>query len=279
MEPLLTFAVQSALLAARRAGYSSVRCSLDLGRSTVTAAIEPDAWGWQDRRYPYPETLKERTVYYWSGEAFTPITRFSRSLTKLVPTEWGPPTFEIDGIKMLPTARVSPYADAQQKVALVEPRGKRLLDTCGGLGYFAGCSLAAGAREVLSFEHDPDVIWLRSFNPWSPDHRWTQAPAGLTLKCANALAEIAALPAHCMDAVLHDPPRFGIAGDLYSQHFYHQLARVLRIGGSLFHYVGSPNRLTSGRDVPHEVARRLQRAGFTLEFRGDGILARRSGRP
>jgi predicted methyltransferase len=30
------------------------------------------------------------------------------------------------------------------------------------------------------------------------------------------------------DAALHDPPRFGIAGELYSQVFYDQLARVLR---------------------------------------------------
>jgi predicted methyltransferase len=76
-----------------------------------------------------------------------------------------------------------------------------------------------------------------------------------------------------MDAVLHDPPRFGIAGQLYSQAFYDQLARVLRRRGRLFHYVGTPNKLTSGRDVPREVATRLGRAGFATEYRGDGILA------
>jgi predicted methyltransferase len=77
-----------------------------------------------------------------------------------------------------------------------------------------------------------------------------------------------------VDAVLHDPPRFGIAGELYSQAFYDQLARVLRRKGRLFHYTGAPNRLTTGRDVPAEVARRLQRAGFTTEPRLDGVLAR-----
>ena len=59
-------------------------------------------------------------------------------------------------------------------------------------------------------------------------------------------------------AVLHDPPRFGLAGELYSQAFYDELARVLRPGGRLFHYTGTPNRLTSGRDVPQEVERRLR---------------------
>jgi len=48
---------------------------------------------------------------------------------------------------------------------------------------------------------------------------------------------------------------------------------VLRGGGRLFHYTGTPNRLTSGRDVPAEVARRLQKAGFTTELVGDGVLA------
>jgi predicted methyltransferase len=78
--------------------------------------------------------------------------------------------------------------------------------------------------------------------------------------------------------VLHDPPRFGIAGELYSQVFYDHLARVLRPRGRLFHYTGTPNKLTSGRDVPNEVASRLRSAGFSTELKGDGILAVR-GRP
>jgi predicted methyltransferase len=74
------------------------------------------------------------------------VARFTASLIKLVPTrEWGPPTFEIDGIKMLPTAQVSPYADAQRKVDLIQPRGKVILDTCGGLGYFAAWCLLGQA--------------------------------------------------------------------------------------------------------------------------------------
>ena len=44
------------------------------------------------------------------------------------------------------------------------------------------------------------------------------------------------------DAVLHDPPRFGIAGELYSQAFYDHLARVLKPRGVLFHYTGTPKQ-------------------------------------
>ena len=83
------------------------------------------------------------------------------------------------------------------------------------------------------------------------------------------------MPDASVDAVLHDPPRFGIAGELYSQSFYKQLARVLRHKGQLFHYIGNPNALTSGRDVPREVARRLREAGFDVQPSGDGVLAKR----
>ena len=82
-----------------------------------------------------------------------------------------------------------------------------------------------------------------------------------------------ALASDSVDAILHDPPRFGIAGELYSQVFYDQLARVLRRKGKLFHYTGAPNKLTSGRDVAGEVVKRLRHAGFSTEVIGDGILA------
>lgn len=41
----------------------------------------------------------------------------------------------------------------------------------------------------------------------------------------------------------------------------------------MFHYTGTPNKLTTGRDVPNEVARRLRRSGFTTKLSGDGVLA------
>jgi predicted methyltransferase len=274
--PLLTLKVHGALQAALRNGVATVTCSLDLDRSTDTVEIGASEWTWQGRSFPYLERCKDRTIYYWTGTAFEPASRFTTSLIKLVPTDWGPPTFEIDGIKMLPTAQVSPYADAQRKVALVHPRDKAILDTCGGLGYFAACCLEGGARRVTSYEKSADVLWLRSLNPWSPENS-RDADDRLSLSQGDIVTAIALLPDGSVDAVLHDPPRFGIAGELYSAAFYQQLARVIRRRGLLFHYTGSPNALTSGRDVPREVARRLQGAGFVAELQGDGVLARRAG--
>lgn len=273
--PLLTRPLAEALLVARDGGAADWHGSLDLGRSTGTAALAAGHWEWRARHYPYPGRLKDRTIHYWDGEDFAPVSRFSGSLIKLVPTEWGAPTFEIDGIKMLPTMKESPFEDARRKVALVEPRGKVLLDTCGGLGYFAACCLEAGVARIQSFEKNADVLWLRTLNPWSPDPDAPASGGRLQLAHADVAQAIAQVAAASVDALLHDPPRFGIAGELYSQAFYDQLARVLRRGGKLFHYTGSPNKLTSGRDVPREVARRLEKAGFKAQLALDGVLALR----
>jgi predicted methyltransferase len=266
--PLLTQEVHAQLLAASRSGERVLECSLDLKRSRTSVQITPDGWIWQGQRFPYLQTCKQRTIYYWDGTDFQPASRFTASLIKLVPTEWGPPTFEIDGIKMLPTAHVSPHADAQVKVGYVRPQGKVVLDTCGGLGYFAAWCLQGGAAQVISCEKNPDVLWLRTLNPWSP----AEGP-GLRLIQADITQQIRSIADASIDAILHDPPRFGIAGELYSGLFYDSLARVLRHKGKLFHYTGSPNKLTSGRDVRNEVAERLRQAGFAVQLQGDGVLA------
>jgi len=247
-----------------------VLCSLDLNRSNSTVGIEAVGWHWNGITWQWPPRIRDRTIYFWTGHAFEAVQRYSGSLIKLVPTQWGPPTFEIDGIKMLPTAQVSPFDDARRKVQLVNPCGKVLLDTCGGLGYFAHWCLEMNAARVLSYEKHPDVLWLRGINPWSP-----ASDKRLELTVGDVAEQVKDLKSASVDAILHDPPRFGIAGELYSQAFYDELARVMRKRGLLFHYTGTPNKLTSGRDVPREVTKRLEKAGFAVKREGDGLLAQR----
>ncbi len=264
--PLLTLDVYETLGRARATGEACT-ASFDLGRTRETVPVTETTWRWRDRPFPFPDRVKDRTIYAFEGDEWGPVSRYGTALIKLVPTEWGPPTFEIDGIKMLPTAQVSPWADAERKVGLIAPKGKVVLDTCGGLGYFAAWCVTSGASAVLSFEQNPDVLWLRTMNPWSP------VPDGvLTLTHGDISERISSLASRSVDAILHDPPRFGIAGELYSQVFYDELARVIRPRGRLFHYTGSPNKLTSGRDVPTEVAKRLSRAGFKTTLDGDGVI-------
>jgi len=268
--PLLIRKTHETLHAAAGARLRTVECSVDLDRSKSTVEIGETGWVWHGQRFPYIESCAERTIYHWVDETFQPVARFTTSLIKLVPTQWGPPTFEIDGIKMLPTTHLSPYEDAERKVRLIQPRGKLILDTCGGLGYFAAWCLRGQASHVLSFEKSADVIWLRNVNPWSPP-----TDSRLELIQGDIVKNIGALPSNSVDAILHDPPRFGIAGELYSQSFYDELSRVLKRNGKLFHYTGAPNKLSSGRDVPREVLKRLRRAGFAAELRGDGLLAQK----
>ena len=65
----------------------------------------------------------------------------------------------------------------------------------------------------------------------------------------------------------------------YALSVYEEFVRLLAPGGRLFHYVGTPNRLTTGRDVPLEVTRRLKAAGFgDVQSVGDGLLAQRARR-
>ena len=251
MGPLLTFKVHAALQAAATDGAGALQCSLDLERSTTTVEVGPDYWTWQGQRYPFMTACKERTIYYWAGEGFDPDSRYTRRWISRFPpirdhrasSRWHQDAPYRAGLAVCGCRGA--------KVGFIRPRGKVILDTCGGLGYFAAWCLQGQAARVQSFEKNPDVIWLRDLNPWSP-------PVGGALQLVNAdvAAALVDYPERSFDAVLHDPPRFGIAGELYSQAFYDQLARVLKPRGMLFHYTGTPNKLTSGRDVPKEVARR-----------------------
>jgi len=281
LSPLLTRDAIVALRGAHARGDAAWRGSLDAGRTESDVGLDAEGFHWGGVRWPWPapdDAFKDRNFYAalptGSGSTdWQPVQRFGRALIKLIPTEWGPPTFEIDGIKMLPTAQVSPWDDAANKVALVQPRGKRLLDCCGGLGYYAAHALANGAAHVQSFEKNPDVVWLRRLNPWSPDVDDAANAGRFTLTEGDVSMAITTLPDAHFDAALHDPPRFGIAGELYSQAFYDQLARVLKPGAPLFHYTGTPNAKTSGRDVPGEVIKRLEKAGFRAERKLDGVFA------
>ena len=59
--------------------FVSVDCTLDLGRTRVTVAIDTVDWSVEGVRYPYLERCKERTVYHWTGAAFEPVARFAGS--------------------------------------------------------------------------------------------------------------------------------------------------------------------------------------------------------
>jgi len=194
---------------------------------------------------------------------------------KLVPTP-GAPALVVDGVLMHRMTGTTPEKDAAGKVRAVGLRGGRVLDTCAGLGYSA-IAAARRADFVLALEYDPGVVAVARANPASAA-LFTDPAIHLVL--ADAVELLPALPDACFSHVLHDPPTLARAGDLYSGAFYRELHRVLKWGGTLFHYVGAPGR-GRGRDVASGVARRLNDAGFKtrIEERLDGVLGVKRGQP
>ena len=95
-------------------------------------------------------------------------------------------------------------------------------------------------------------------NPWS---QGLFTRNNLEIRNADSFEEIHNFADSQFDRILHDPPIFSLAGDLYAGEFYRQLFRVLKPNGRLFHYIGNPDS-TSGSRVTKGVIRRLQDAGF-----------------
>ena len=183
------------------------------------------------------------------------------------------PTLEIDGIHMHAVKDTTPLRDAVAKVrALGVRRGDVVLDVCTGLGYTAICELKAGAKHVVSIEKDKNVLELASLNPWSEELEQVEVILG------DACEVVRELEDGTFDRVLHDPPRITPeTGNLYSRDFYRELFRVLKPGGSLFHYVGNPGQ-RRGKRILSGVAERLRDVGFIIKrvYRDRGwIIARK----
>jgi predicted methyltransferase len=154
---------------------------------------------------------------------------------------------------------INPFESAGQMAAQVVKKGAKVLDTCSGLGYAASAALNLGAREVISVEKSATVMALRKKNPWS------QRIFGANIHLIHADIDeyILELAAESFDSVIHDPPRFSLAGELYGERFYREIYRVLKRRGTLFHYTGNPQLLKRGSSFMDNAAKRLKAAGFT----------------
>src|SRR5437870_4976656 len=61
LSPLVTLKVHEALCSALGAHALSIRCSLDLERSTTTVEVGSAGWTWQGRKYPWLQQCKDKT--------------------------------------------------------------------------------------------------------------------------------------------------------------------------------------------------------------------------
>lgn len=118
-----------------------------------------------------------------------------------------------------------------------------------------------GASKVLTIEKDVNVLKIASYNPWSrklEDER-------IEIILGDAIDVIAKIESESFDRIIHDPPRFSIAGELYSGRFYSESYRVLRRNGILYHYIGQPG-IRRSASIIQGIARRLRNAGFNVEI-------------
>ena len=257
------------LLEARAAGRDAARVSLDLGLTGSEVAIRPEGVSlpgeqlltWQDI-----ETIgaSETGCFVIEDSAPRKAQIFSEEtnrLYSLMPTG-GAPTMLISGIPMHRIKGTDPQQDTLQKIKSIAPVVGRVLDTATGLGYTA-IAAAKTAEHVVTIELDPAALEIARLNPWS---RALFDNPKITQMVGDSFEEIDKLGEAAFTRIIHDPPAFNLAGDLYSGEFYRQLFRVLRPGGRLFHYIGDLES-KSGRVVSKGAARRLQEAGFSRVVR------------
>ena len=150
----------------------------------------------------------------------------------------------------------SPKKDAENKINLIRPQGY-VLDTCMGLGYTAILS-ANTAIKVITFEKDDNVFKVAKVNPFSKS---LFASANIEIRRGDIAVEIKDQASESFDCIIHDPPTFTLAGELFSGDFYAELKRVLKKRGRLFHYTPL-YKIRQGFDFPASVKRRLQGCGF-----------------
>jgi len=239
------------------------RVNLDLRRTGRTWLIRrtDEGFVFPDGTVVDEDTMRaiaedEGSVYFIRGGVYKAAIRAGHYY-KLVPTI--PPTIEIDGIRMHRTKGVDPGKDARMKVDAVAPKeGETVLDTCMGLGYTAIEAARRGAY-VITVERDENVLSLARINPWS---RELFTGGRIQVIQGDVFEVVKRFKDRSFDAVVHDPPRFSLAGELYGRAFYSQLHRVLKPGGRLFHYVGNPGGRYRGKDLQKGVMERLREAGF-----------------
>jgi hypothetical protein len=192
------------------------------------------------------------------------IQRFSEARNRinvLLPTSRAP-TVLISGVQMHRVRDIDPWQDTETKMRAIAPVTGRVLDICTGLGYTA-IAAARTASEVITIELDPAMLEVARLNPWS---RPLFENPRIRQIVGDALDEVEALAPGSFARIVHDPPMFNLAGELYSGEFYRTLYRLLAPRGRLYHYIGDPES-RSGRSVTNGALRRLQEAGFSRVVR------------
>ncbi len=269
MSVILSYIQARPLLEARKRGQTTVETSTDLGMTSSSAALSDEGVSFATGEYLDWSSIEkisksEVKCYVVSEQGIESVQVFSETtgrVCSLLPTR-GAPSMLIAGFVMHRIKDIDPWQHAQRMIAALAPLSGSVLDTTTGLGYTTILA-ARTAESVATIELDPGVQAIARLNPWS---RELFTNSRIKQMMGDACEVVPTLVNESFQRILHDPPTFALAGDLYSGAFYRELYRVLKRGGRLFHYVGDPESKASG-GVTRGVIRRLQEAGFSRVLR------------
>jgi uncharacterized protein len=266
------------LLQAKLSGESRVEISPDLGLTMIEAQIESEGVlfpAGQVLSWANAAKISKSNVgcFQLLEDGMHKIQVFSQvtqRLVSLMPTD-GAPTMLLAGFPMHRIKGIEPMQDTRNKIRALNPHGGKALDTTTGLGYTA-IELAKHVPRVTTIELDPAVEEVARLNPWS--RALFQNPM-IERLIGDAYDVVENLEESLFNWIIHDPPTFSLAGDLYSRDFYQKLWHVLKPGGKVLHYVGDL-KSRSGRSVGDGVVQRLKDVGFTQvkrSYNAFGIVA------
>lgn len=251
-------------LEAWKAGKHRVTISPDLNRTQVAAILDirgvvfPDGeqLSWSDAARIAESRTHCFTLQAGEISAIQTFSQATHWVRSLMPSELAP-TMLVSGTPMHRIVGIDPYHDTLRKVKTIAPIHGIVLDTATGLGYTA-IEASRTADRVISVELDPASLEIARYNPWSEalfDNPKIELIAGDISEVIGQFED------RIFSRIIHDPPTFSLAGDLYSAAFYRQMHRVLRPQGRVFHYIGDLSSKT-GQGVARGIMRRLQDAGF-----------------
>ena len=255
---------QAKVLLQSRGKCSTVECSPDLGLSKIEVLLENRVVfpGGDEISWKIIENIAEtenKCFCIRDGQS-VPIQEYSQTYGRvytLYPT-MAAPTMLVSGIPMHRIKDIDPWKDTLNKIqAFGRVRG-HVLDTTTGLGYTAILA-SKFADQVTTVEIDPVAQKIAQKNPWSLS-LFTQP--GIRQVIGDSANVIQEFDTSTFTGIIHDPPMFKLAGDLYALDFYRDAHRVLKPKGILFHYIGNP-KSKSGARVTRGVVQRLTQAGFS----------------
>lgn len=258
---LITKREAEEVINAKKDKKESVNISLDLGLTKTQANIGGNQVKINEHSVPISEFEKvnEKFCYFIEDSQLKKVAFFSEDTNtyyKMIPTDdW--PTFALSAVPMHRRIHLSPKEDTLLKIKEISPVNGKVLDTCCGLGYTAITS-SKDAEEVHTFEKDKDVITVAEINPYS---RELFSSKKIKLHQDDIFTAIKNFENSYFDRIIHDPPTFKRAPELYSKQFYVELYRVLKKGGIIYHYSPAYQKL-KGRKFYITIIKNLKEAGF-----------------